>query len=309
MEFANLREELFYRALRIRRVEERIIVLYPSDCIQSPVHLSIGQEAVAVGTCQALAPQDWVFGTYRGHAFYLAKGGDLNAMMAEFYGKVTGCCAGKGGSMHLASREHGIIGCSAIVASTISHGVGAALAGKLQGRDQVMLTVFGDGAVDEGSYHESMNFCALKQLPVVMLCENNGLAVHSFRKARQSFEILEHAASYGLPTTLIEEGWDPFDVYEQFAGIVQKVRAGEGPQFVQINTFRYREHVGPGDDFSAGYRSKADYHEWAKNDPLLKDEELIAKFDPQIKEEIDEAVRFADESAWPDQAELLKDVY
>ena len=179
----NMFERLFFQALRIRLVEERIIELYPSDVIQSPVHLSIGQEAVAVGACDSLTFNDLLFCTYRSHAFYLAKGGNLREMFAELYGKITGCARGKAGSMHLAAPEVGLMGASAVVASTIPHAVGAALAAKRLSKDQIIVGVFGDGATEEGVYHESLNFAALHRLPVIFLCENNGLAVHSFRKA------------------------------------------------------------------------------------------------------------------------------
>ncbi len=309
MNFENLAEELFYKSLLIRRVEEKIIELYPSDCIQSPVHLSIGQEAVAVGTCQALKKSDWVFGSYRGHAFYLAKGGDLNAMMAEFYGKQTGCCSGKGGSMHLAAPEVGFMGCSAVVASTIPHAVGAALAAKFKKNGQIMLAIFGDGATDEGVYHESMNFAALKGLPLIMVCENNGLAVHSHMHDRQSYNICEHAKTYGMKVTRIEEGWDPEIVYKKFKPIVEEVRSSSSPQFVEIMTYRYREHVGPGDDFSSGYRDKTPCDAWQKRDPLIQRADLVAKFEPYIKQAVNQAVKFAAESPWPGPEELLSDVY
>ncbi len=194
MLFTNIYEELFFLALKIRLVEEKVIELYPSDKIQSPVHLSIGQEAVAVGVCRSLTPSDLLFSSYRGHAFYMAKGGDLRAMFAELCGKVTGCCEGKGGSMHLAAPEVGMMGASAIVASTIPHAVGAALAAKLLKKEQVIVAVFGDGAVDEGVYHESLNIAALHALPVIFLFENNGLAVHSRMADRHSFNVLGSCA-------------------------------------------------------------------------------------------------------------------
>lgn len=309
MNFTNLAEELFYKSLLIRRVEEKIIELYPSDCIQSPVHLSIGQEAVAVGVCQALRKHDWVFGSYRGHAFYLAKGGDLNAMMAEFYGKQTGCCSGKGGSMHLAAPEVGFMGCSAVVASTIPHAVGAALAAKFKKQDRIMVAVFGDGATDEGVYHESMNFAALKELPVIMLCENNGLAVHSKMESRQAYDICEHARTYGLKVSKIEEGWDPSLIYEKFQPIADEVRRSGKPHFVEIRTFRYREHVGPGDDFPAGYRDKQECEAWQQRDPLIQRADLVAKFDASIGRLVDAAVKFAEQSPWPGPEQLLCDVY
>src|SRR5262250_1606851 len=179
--------ERFYKSLyRVRRVEEEIAAIYSTDKIKSPVHLSIGQEAVAVGVCEALRPNDIVFGTYRSHAAYLAKGGDLNRMIAELYGKATGCAKGKGGSMHLIDVAAGVFGASAVVGTTIPHAVGYAYALRLRREDRVVLCVFGDGAVDEGVFYESLNFASLKRLPVLFACENNAYAIHTHQRLRQS---------------------------------------------------------------------------------------------------------------------------
>jgi TPP-dependent pyruvate/acetoin dehydrogenase alpha subunit len=302
-------ERMFCQSLRIRLVEERLIELYPSDKIQSPVHLSIGQEAVAVGLCETLRPTDLLFATYRSHAFYLAKGGDLKEMMAELCGKVGGCCGGKAGSMHLAAPEVGLMGSSAVVASAIPHAVGAALAAKKLGKDQVVATVFGDGATEEGVYHESLNFASKHQLPVLFVCENNGLAVHSRPEARQAYSILDHARVYGLPVTRIAEGYDGWQVFQQVAPVVEALRDTRQPQFVEIKTCRYREHVGPGEDFAAGYRSRAEMAEWQEKDPLLNRREWVARFHPAIEAEIDEAVAFAEAAPWPGEECLLADVY
>ncbi|HPG00732.1 MAG TPA: thiamine pyrophosphate-dependent dehydrogenase E1 component subunit alpha [Kiritimatiellia bacterium] len=301
-------EQLFQRALRIRMVEEKIIELYPSDKIQSPVHLSIGQEAVAVGVCESLRSTDLLFGSYRSHAFYLAKGGDLKQFFAELYGKVTGCCRGKGGSMHMAAPEVGFMGTSAVVASTISHAVGAALAAKQLGKDQLSVAVFGDGATDEGVYHESLNFASLKKVPVVFVCENNGLAVHSRTQERQAYNIIEHARTYGLPTVAIAEGHDFAKIGQVFSEVVKCVRRERTPQFVEIATYRYREHVGPGEDFQAGYRSRAELESWTSRDPLILRRDLLEKFRPGIAKEIDDAVAFAESSPWPGREELLSHV-
>src|SRR5262245_12617119 len=169
-----MHEALYRSLLRIRRVEEEIARIYPTDRIKSPVHLSIGQEAVSVGVCEALEPADVAFGTYRSHALYLAKGGDLKRMLAELYGKVTGCARGKGGSMHLIDAAHGVMGASAVVASTIPQAVGYAYALKLRGTPAIVASFFGDGAVEEGVFHESIHFAALRRLPVLFVCENNG---------------------------------------------------------------------------------------------------------------------------------------
>lgn len=308
MNFSDRYNNLFYQSLRIRMVEERIIKLYPSDKIQSPVHLSIGQEAVAVGVCNSLATTDLLFGTYRSHAFYLAKGGDMRRMFAELYGKSTGCCGGKGGSMHLAAPEVGLMGASAVVASTIPHAVGAALAAKLLGKDQVVVAVFGDGAMDEGVYHESLNFAALHRIPVIFVVENNFLAVHSRVESRHSFSTLAHAQVYGLNARRIEEGYDFVRVAREFSELVDEVRKTKNPQLVEIRTFRFKEHVGIGDDYDAGYRNRTELEAWQNVDPLSVRKELCEQFRPSIDREIDDAVKFAEESAWPGREALLRDV-
>jgi len=308
MHFPNFYEELFYKALRIRLVEERIIELYPSDKIQSPVHLSIGQEAVAVGACHSLKPTDLLFCSYRSHAFYLAKGGDLREMFAELYGKVTGCGRGKAGSMHLAAPEVGLMGASAVVASTIPHAVGAALAAKRLGKDQVIIASFGDGATDEGVYHESLNFAALHRLPVIFLFENNGLAVHSRINVRHAFNTIGHARSYGLSVTHLADGHDFIKVNKVCSGIVAEVRQTRLPYFIQIQTYRYKEHVGINEDYNVGYRSREELDSWKAKDSLILNQGLVAKYSPVILQEIEDAVEFAERSPWPGEEHLLCDV-
>ena len=308
MSFANLYEELFYEALRIRRAEERIIEIYPSDRIQSPVHLSIGQEAVAVGICHSLRKEDPLFGSYRSHAFFLAKGGSMRDMFAELYGKATGPCGGKAGSMHLTAPEVGFMGSSAVVASTIPNAVGAALAAARRKTGQVVTAVFGDGATEEGVYHESLNFAALHRLPVLFICENNGLAVHSKLGDRQAYDICGHAQAYGLPVRSCAEGWDFNRVLDVVGEAVSAIRAGAGPQFVECHTYRYQEHVGIGGDHDVGYRDAGPLEAWQSRDPLLTDTSLVAAFDPAIRAEIDDAAEFAEASPWPGPEHLLADV-
>ena len=304
----SLYERLFFKSLLIRRFEERIIDLYPSDRIQSPVHLSIGQEPIAVGLCEHLGKDDWLYGTYRSHAFYIAKGGDLKKMMAELYGKVTGGCKGKAGSMHLAAPEVGFMGSSAVVSSSIPHAVGTALARKIKGEDSVTVAVFGDGATDEGVYHESLNFAVLHDLPVLFVCENNNLAVHSYPEARQAFKISEHAKAYGLPVSVLEDGYSLEAVNDAFKIEVDAVRSRKSPRLIEAKTFRYYEHVGPGLDFDAGYRQHEDCLAWQKKDSLCNDEERIEKYDAEVASLIDAAVEFAESSDWPGVDELLMDV-
>ena len=206
----------FYRVLyKIRRVEEEIATIYPTDRIKSPIHLSIGQEAVAVGVCQALRPNDIVFGTYRGHALYLAKRGDLKKMMAELYGKVTGCSKGKGGSMHLVDVEHGFMGTSAVVGTTIPNAVGYAYAIKQQHRNSIVASFFGDGATEEGVFYESLNFASLKALPIIFICENNLYAIHTHQLQRQcNPNICDRVRSFGIPAECIGNN-DIIKIYER----------------------------------------------------------------------------------------------
>jgi pyruvate dehydrogenase E1 component alpha subunit len=298
---------LFRTALLIRLVEERIIALYPSDKIQSPVHLSIGQEAVAVGVCDALRADDLVFATYRSHGFYIAKGGRLDAMFAELYGHKDGISGGKAGSMHLAAPEVGLMGSSAVVASTIPHAVGAALSFKRRGSSRLAVAVFGDGATEEGVYHESLNFAALMKLPVLFLCEDNGLAVHSHRPVRQSYRLVEHAATYGIPGRRVEEGWDMLAVRQATLEAVAQVRSGQ-PFVLEIATSRYKEHVGVGDDFHFNYRTSANVDAWKRRDPLIVDAKLAAQLRSELERTIDAAVAFAEASPAPGRADLLTDV-
>ena len=206
----------FYREVyRIRRVEEEVARVYPTDKVKSPVHLPIGQEAVSVGVCQALRRTDVAFGTYRSHALYLAKGGDLKKMIAKLYGKATGCAKGKGGSMHLVDIEAGMMGTSAVVGTSIPHSVGYAYAVKLRRQDKVVVDFFGDGAVDEGVWHESMSFAALKKLPVIFICENNQYAIHAHQRTHQPLEnIVEKARVYGIPAERVE-GNNTLAIYEK----------------------------------------------------------------------------------------------
>ncbi len=298
---------LFRTALLIRLVEERIIELYPSDKIQSPVHLSIGQEAVAVGVCDALRPDDLVFATYRSHGFYIAKGGRLDAMFAELYGHKGGISGGKAGSMHLAAPEVGLMGSSAVVASTIPHAVGAALSFKRRGSPRLAVAVFGDGATEEGAYHESLNFAALMKVPVLFLCEDNGLAVHSHRPARQTYRLVEHAGSFGITGQRLEEGWDMLAVRQATLDAAARVRAGV-PYLLEIVTSRYKEHVGVGDDFHFNYRTKDGIDAWKSRDPLVVDTRLVEALRAELEREIDAAVAFAEASPAPGRAELLTDV-
>lgn len=304
-----------YRSLRlIRRVEEEIARLYPSDRIKSPVHLSIGQESVAVGICDALRPDDVVSGTYRGHASYLAKGGDLKRMMAELYGKATGAAGGKGGSMHLVDMEHNVLGNSAVVGTTIPIAVGYAFALQRQGTDRLVAAFFGDGASEEGVFHESLNFAALKKIPVLFVCENNQYAIHQPLSKRWATDRLcERVETYGIPAHRIADG-NVAAIRDLAAAAIGRIRAGGGPEFIECDTYRWREHVGPGEDYDAGYRDRSALEGWQARDEVerlggMLDQVTRARIDAEIESSIAEAVAFAESSPFPKIEELGTNVF
>jgi len=315
VERSKLPERIYEALYRIRRVEEAIAEIYPTDKIKSPVHLSIGQEAVAVGVCEALRADDIVFGTYRSHAAYLAKGGDLKRMIAELYGKLTGCAKGKGGSMHLVDIEHGVMGASAVVGTTIANAIGYAYALKLQRKDSIVVSFFGDGATDEGVFHESMNFATLKELPIVFVCENNFYAIHThLLKRHKEANLCERARSYGLIAEQIGYN-DVFRIYERVGAAAADLRARRrGPFFFECLTYRLKEHVGPGDDFHLGYRAQAEAEVWSENDPVRRVGESIdatrrREIESAVECEIRDALAFAEESPFPGGNELFTDVW
>ncbi len=296
-------------------MEEEIIRVYPTDRIKSPVHLSIGQEAVSVGVCQALEPKDIVFGTYRGHALYLAKGGNLKKMIAELYGKATGCAKGKGGSMHLIDVSAGVMGGSAVVGTTIPQAVGYAYALKIKRSNSVVVSFFGDGAVDEGVFHESINFAALKNLPIIFVCENNFYAIHTHQIQRQANpKIWERVKSYGIPSERIV-GNDLFKIYQHVGNAAAALRSGKlGPIFFECTTYRLKEHVGPNEDYHLGYRTREEAVPWLKNDPLQKLALLIKpkkrqKIEKEVEKEIVEAFEYAEKSPFPKGSELFTNVF
>ena len=305
---SKLYQELFFESLRIRKVEEKIIELYPSDKIQSPVHLSIGQEPVAVCLCKNLNKEDIVFINYRGHSFYLAKGGSLKKFFAELYGKVDGISKGKAGSMHLSDKKNGVMGASAVVGSTISHAVGFALANKIKNNRALAISIFGDGATEQGVFHESLNFASLYKVPVIFLCENNKLAVHAHLKERQSYLISNLSKTYNIDYYSIVKSYDLLSTYDRFKNIIQDFKHNPRPIFIEIETFRYKEHVGTNEDFDSGYRSRKNFDEWLVNDDLHNDKSLIEKYLKTIEVEISSAVNFAENSEFPSSQEILTDV-
>ena len=304
-----------YRSMYlIRRVEEEIIRLYPTDKIKSPVHLSIGQEAVSAAVCDHLEKTDILFGTYRGHALYLAKGGDVPRMMAELYGKVDGCARGKAGSMHLVDPSVGMMGTSAVVATGISNAVGAALALKMQKSKSIVVCFFGEGSTDEGAWHESMNFASLKKLPILFVCENNFFAIYSHVKDRLAGPgLLARSEAYGIPAEHIEDH-EPMKLHERAGAAIAAVRRGEGPRFLECMTYRWRDHVGPTEDRIHKYRADAELDAKIEGDNLkivgkLLPDELRKSIESAEENRIADAIAFAEASTFPEDREIYDHVF
>lgn len=303
--------EIFHQMLRIRLIEEEIAARYPSESMRCPVHLSIGQEGVAAAVSAALRRSDQIVTTHRCHGHYLAKGGDLKAMLCEMMGRAAGCCGGRGGSMHLFDEAAGVLLSLPIVAASIPVGVGAALAMQQRGVDDVAVVYLGDGSVEEGVFHESANFAALKSLPVVFICENNLYAVYTNLADRQPDRPLEHLAlAHGMPGVHVD-GNDCAALYGATVQAVSRARSGQGPTFIVADTYRWREHCGPNFDNHIGYRTEAEYLAWKERDPLvrlsgeLRDLGWLTAADEQqmgasIRAEIAEAFAFADAAPFPD---------
>lgn len=314
------RLELYSQALRIRKIEEAIADLYPEQEMRCPVHLSIGQEVAAVAVCSNLKRSDYVFSNHRCHGHYLAKGGDLKGMIAEIYGKAAGCCGGFGGSMHLIDEAAGFMGAVPIVAGTIPLAVGAAFKFKMKNEKRVSVAFFGDAAIEEGVFHEAANFASLHKLPVLFVCENNLYAVYTPLRERQpEHELCGLARAHGIPSERLREN-DLFDLGARVGAAVEKVRAGEGPGFVEILTYRWREHCGPNFDNDLGYRTCEEYESWKGKDPLEKTAGILRaagvlnpgaeeKLDKKIKAEIGLAVKFAKAAPFPSKKDLDKRLY
>lgn len=304
-----------YRSMYlIRRVEEEIIRLYPTDKIKSPVHLSIGQEAVSAAVCDHLDKSDVLFGTYRGHALYLAKGGDVPRMMAELYGKVDGCARGKAGSMHLVDPSVNMMGTSAVVATGVSNAVGAALALKMQRSRAIVVCFFGEGATDEGAWHESMNFASLKKLPILFVCENNFYAIYSHVKDRMAGPGLRaRSKAYGIEAELIEDH-EPMMLHERAGAAIAAVRSGSGPRFLECMTYRWRDHVGPGEDRIHNYRPDDELNAKIEGDNLkivgdMLPADLRKSIEATEEKRVADAIAFAEASTFPEDQEVYDHVF
>lgn len=306
---------LFRDMLRNRRIEEEIARRYADQEMRCPVHLSIGQEGISAGVCLALRRDDRVVSTHRAHAHYLSKGGDLKRMLAEFHGKETGCCGGRGGSMHIFDDDAGMLLSLPIVASGIPIAVGAALAMRQQGSDAVAVAFVGDAAVEEGVFHEAANFAALRKLPIIFVCENNLFSVYTRLDERQPNVPLQRLGTAHGMLSETADGNDAALVHEITARAVVRARAGEGPSFLVFDTYRWLEHCGPNYDNDIGYRTEAEFQDWKRRDPvaILRDRLVAAggldgpteeRMRREIDAEIGEAFRFALESPLPQPGEI-----
>jgi pyruvate dehydrogenase E1 component alpha subunit len=312
--------KMYEKMLTIRRFEEKAADLVDKGRLVGEVHVYIGQEASGVGVCSALRSDDYITSTHRGHGHVIAKGADVKLMMAELFGRRTGLCKGKGGSMHVADVSKGILGANGIVGGGISIAAGAALAAQMKADDRVAVCFFGDGASNQGSFHESLNLSACWKLPVVYVCENN--KYHEFSRSRHLIAKTIHgrACAYGIPGIAVD-GQDVLAVYEIAQRAVQRARSGEGPTLIETDTYRFSTHYeGEIHKFPEGYRPEEEEQEWLKRDPipLFRErlaaeghatEDELAEIDERTQNTIDEAVAFAEASPWPEPQEALEDVF
>lgn len=318
---AELERRLLRDMIRIRTAEQTIADLYPEGQMRTPTHFSIGQEAVAVGVSAALRGDDVVYSGHRCHAHYLAKGGDLSGMVAELYGRETGCARGRGGSVHLNDPHAGLVASSAILGQTMATAVGSALAFAMDRLDRVAVTFFGDGTVEEGIFHESLNFAVVKRLPVLFVCENNGYSTHTRLEVRQPAGVPIHAraGSYGMVSAHVD-GNDVFAVFAAAREGVERLRRGEGPCFLECVTYRWREHVGPLWDYDKGYRTKAEVDEWIARCPIKRaTERLVAegrwsrqeieRVERECQDEVNRAVAAAKAAPFPAVEDLTVGTY
>ncbi len=309
----------FYAMLRIRRVEEAIGRWYPDQQMRNPVHLCIGQEAPGVGVSAHLTIDDQAMSGHRSHGHYLSKGGDLNRMIAELHGKATGCCRGRGGSQHLVDTSVGFKGAAPILASTLSIATGVAWALARAQRGDVAVAYFGDAAVEEGVFHESLSFASLHRLPIIYVCENNLFSVHSPLEDRQPPRpIADLALAHAMPGETID-GNDVRVVSRAAGEAIARARAGQGPTLLECSTYRYVGHVGPGAEINLGYRDQQDLDSWRARDPLTVESRrldrelpdwrtLEREFEDMIEVQIEEAYAFAMASPFPEPDEMLNDV-
>ena len=316
-------KDLYRTMLRIRVCEESLVEPINNGDVKCPCHLYSGQEAVAAGVCAALDEKDYIFGNHRSHGHYLAKGGSMQELIAEIYGKETGCSRGRGGSMHLTAMDIGVLGSAPIVAGTISLAVGAALASRIRKEKKVTVSFFGDGSTGEGVLYESLNFSALHKLPIIFVCENNFYSTHlPIRECRPNENISKVGDMFCLTSYRID-GNDVLSVYETSKKAVDLCKQGKGPVFIECTTYRLRGHVGADDNVQGTHtdiRPKEEIEKWKKQDPVKKFEKVLIKnkiltvddikdIKQEVEKEVDAAYVFANNSPYPETNQLMEYVY
>jgi acetoin:2,6-dichlorophenolindophenol oxidoreductase subunit alpha len=310
---------LLRRMLRVRKFELRVQALAATGELPGPAHLYTGQEAIAAGACAVLRDDDYVSSTHRGHGHVVAKGASIAGCMAELFGKATGVCHGKGGSMHMADMSLGIIGANGIVAAGIPIALGAALSASMRETDQVSVAFFGDGATNEGAFHESMNLASTWSLPMIFMCENNGYGqMTRMEKVTATTELFHRAEAYAMPSQRID-GNDAFAVHAAMTDAVERARDTGGPSFVEAMTYRWREHAEGLEVLFSGLREPEEIEAWISRDPVLRHESvlrehgvpasIIDELNEEIGAEVEAAVEFARTSPDPAPEEALTDVW
>jgi len=319
--FADLSPErlhaLLHQMMLIRAFEEAAEQLYLQGLIHGTMHLSVGQEASAVGACAALRPTDYILSTHRGHGHCIAKGARVDLMMAEFFGKETGYCRGRGGSMHMADVDTGNLGANGIVAGGVPMAAGVGLSIQMQRQDRVVLVFFGDGATNEGAFHESLNLAAIWNLPVIYFCENNQYAMSmAITRASKLEKLSDRACAYGIPGVTVD-GNDLIAVYCATKEAVERARSGGGPTLIEAQTYRWKGHS---KSDKQRYRTKEEVKAWQERDPIarlaqkmleasLLREDDLQRLQARVDEEIASAIEFAKASPEPDPATILEGVY
>ena len=323
--------DLYKKVYLVRRAEQAIAKYYPENDMKTPMHMSMGEEAITAGLSLALGKKHQAFGYYRSHALYLCKTGESNQFFAEMYGKASGVVRGRGGSMHLVAPKHGLLGVSAIVASTVAPAVGAAFANKAKKNGKVVATFFGDGAFEEGVVLESLNVACLMNLPVIFVCEDNGLAVDVTAKERQGYKSIPAVVKAYRCLLLESQSTDSEVIYELAMRAIDHIQRKGGPVFMHLKYYRLLQHIGINNDFEkdqlglkggferAGYRSKTEYNRWIKKDPLIVAREKllklglfdreILKIEAAIDKQVEKSITLAKNAPFPEKNELVEHVY
>lgn len=307
----------FYNKLcLIREAEKAIIRYYGENEMKTPMHMSVGAEAIAVGICEALDKKDQILCSYRSHAVYIANTGETNAFFAELYGKATGTAKGRAGSMHLSSPKTGFLGASAIVASTLPVAIGVAYANKIKSNNKVACVFFGDGAIDEGAFWESLNMACLMKLPVLFVCEDNGYAVHSPATERHGYDSITEIVQKFKCNVFESSSTNVEEIYNLTRQALSTMRRTNKPSFLHLKYYRYLQHVGISEDFDSGYRSKDEFEIWLKSDPLeiqgkkLKKlgitEKQLRSLENRIKDRIERSIQLAKSAPFPSQKDLYE---